>query len=330
LLDSLTAKPIDYASTAAKLNLLEKYFGAVNYGVSGRKITLTTDKLTKDLRKKADWLTRHIRKTEWLKEGFFNGYYNNDKERLEGRRGKIRMTLTSQVFPIMSGVATVKQARAAFSSTVKFLRDRALGGWRLNTDFKTEQLNMGRAFSFIYGDKENGAFFNHMAMMFGYALYKRGFVKEGFGVLDSIYRMAVNSAKSKIYPCLPEYFNNEGRGMYSYLTGSASWFILTVLTQAFGVRGEYGDLVIEPKLTAAQFKESGVISIKTVFLKRSLQIRFLNPCQKEFGQYRISQARINDRPIRQGIAEGRLLIPRRKILALTRTSQNNIIEVTLD
>ncbi len=331
LLDSLTAGPLSYSNAGRKRNLLEKYFCAVNYGVSGKKVSVPADKLIKDLRRKSDWLVRHIRKNEWLKEGFFNGYYDNNKKRLEGKKGGIiRMTLTGQVLPIMSGVAVPQQIKTAFASAKKYLKDRALGGFRLNTDFKTEQLAIGRAFSFSYGDKENGAFFSHMAVMFSYALYRRGFVKEGFEVLDSLYRMAANTPKSKIYPGLPEYFNNEGRGMYSYLTGSGSWFVLTLLTEVFGIKGEYGDLVIEPKLTAAQFKGRNMISIKTAFLKRPLEIRFLNPQRKEFGRYRIRRAKINAKAVNCDDAPRRLLISRREILALTSASKNNTIEITLD
>jgi cellobiose phosphorylase len=205
-----------------------------------------------------------------------------------------------------------------------------LGGFRLNTDFKSDQLNMGRAFSFIYGDKENGAFFNHMAVMFGYALYKRGFAKEGFEVLNSIYRMAINSKKSRIYPCLPEYFNNEGRGMYAYLTGSASWMVFTFLTEVFGVKGSYGDLMIEPKLTAVQFKDSDGIAVKTSFLKRNLEIRFMNKGRKDFGSYRICLAKINGSTIEQRNETSSILILRRNFLSLTRASGKNIIEITLD
>jgi len=49
--------------------------------------------------------------------------------------------------------------------------------------------------------------------------------------------MASDAQRSKIYPGIPEYFDSEGRGMYHYLTGSASWMVLTLLNYVFGVRG---------------------------------------------------------------------------------------------
>jgi len=79
----------------------------------------------------------------------FNGYYDNNGARVEGDFPKgVRMTLTGQVFPIMSGVATNEQAAQAFAAAKRYLQDKKLGGFRLNTDFKELQPALGRAFSF--------------------------------------------------------------------------------------------------------------------------------------------------------------------------------------
>lgn len=341
LLDSITQDAIDYSDINAKHKLLEKYFQGVKYAVSGEKISIPKTKLMSDLKKKSDWMYAHLQNNAWLKEEFFNGYYNNAQQRVEGNiNGLMRMTLTGQVFPIMSGIASAEQLKESVNNVRKYLKDKKLGGLHLNTDFKEEQLSLGRAFSFIYGDKENGAFFNHMSMMFAYALYKQGFVKEGYEVINSIYKMASDSQKSKIYPCLPEYFNAAGRGMYSYLTGSASWFILTLLTQAFGIKGEYGDLLIEPKLTAEQFsRKSGIpqkagkskntIGITAYFAGRLIEIRYVNPGRKDFGDYLISKISFNGTIIAENPRQPRFLIPRSKFLALSNNNLN-IIAVVLD
>ena len=137
------------------------------------------------------------------------------------------MTLTAQAFAVMSGIAQDWQVKKIISSVDKYLFDKRLKGYRLNTDFGKEQHDLGRAFSFSYGDKENGAVFSHMVVMYAYALLSRGYKKEVEKALDSLYRLSMDFPRSRIYPCLPEYFDLNGRGMYSYLTGSASWFLLT-------------------------------------------------------------------------------------------------------
>jgi cellobiose phosphorylase len=197
------------------------------------------------------------------------------------------MTLTGQVFPIMSGVATNEQVTQAFAAAKRYLQDRKLGGFRLNTDFKEPQMQLGRAFSFAYGEKENGAFFSHMTVMFANALYQRGFVEEGYEVFSSLYKMGMNTETARIYPGLPEYFNGEGRGLYHYLTGSASWYLLTLITQVFGIRGQWGNLLLAPKLMPQQFGKGGQISAEVCFAGKRLKVTYLNHSRKPYGQYRI-------------------------------------------
>jgi cellobiose phosphorylase len=105
--------------------------------------------------------------------------------------------------------------------------------------------------------------------------------------------MANDVDKAKIYPCLPEYFNNQGRGMYSYLTGSASWYSLTLLTQAFGIRAELGDLVIAPKLLKRQFNRQGLASVSTNFAERKIKVVFHNPRKLDFTKYKIAKVLLN-------------------------------------
>ncbi|MCX5710922.1 MAG: cellobiose phosphorylase [Candidatus Omnitrophica bacterium] len=225
--------PCGYDNIGAKQRRLKEFFAKVQDGISGKVISVDCAWLIKDLESKADWMMRNIRRREWSSEGFFNGYYDNKKKRVEGRaRGRLNLMLASQVFAIMSGVAEDRQVKKIIANVDKYLFDKKLKGYRLNTDFASLQPDLGRAFSFVYGEKENGSVFSHMVVMYAYALFSRGFHKEGRKALNSLYDLAIDSGKSKIYPCLPEYFNNEGQGMYPYLTGSASWFVLTLLTQS--------------------------------------------------------------------------------------------------
>ena len=285
---------INYGSISSKRKLLDRYFSSVSVSLSGRKVSLDTVQLARDLRAKSAWMKQHIRSSEWLKEGFFNGYYDNRKTRVEGKKGNyLQMTLTAQAFTIMAGIAQSWQVRKILQSVNKYLLDKQIGGIHLNTDFKQEQHNLGRAFSFSYGEKENGAIFSHMVVMFSYALYKQGFAQAAWEALNSLYKMATHTSRSKIYPCLPEYFNLQGRGMYAYLTGSASWFMLTMLTQVFGVKGQDGDLMIEPKLSAEHFRKNSSISVERVFAGRRLKIKFLNPGKLACGKYKIVKARLN-------------------------------------
>lgn len=323
---NILLRHFNYNDRNEKRKILEGYFAQVESRILGKKISVDVDTLAGNLKIKASWMTQYIRKSEWLKEGFFNGYYDNQKKRVEGRvKGLLRMCLASQAFPLISGVADDQQAAKMIANVNRYLWDKELKGYRLNTDFKEEQYNLGRAFSFAYGNKENGAIFSHMVVMYAYSLYSRGFVQEGWKALSSLYGLAANTKNSKIYPCLPEYFNGEGRGMYSYLTGSASWFILTLLAQAFGVRGENGDLLIEPKLVAEQFGRLSTLGINRIFAGSQLQVNFSNPKQLDYGHYQISKASLNSKPLLLTNIH-RLLINRKAFLE----KPLNTIDIVLD
>ena len=163
---------------------------------------------------------------------------------------QVRMMLTGQVFSIMGNVATDAQIRKIVKSADHYLYRKEIGGYRLNTDFQELKFDMGRMFGFAYGEKENGAVFSHMAVMYANALYQRGFAKEGWKALRSLSDTALDFDTSHIYPGIPEYFRSDGRGMYHYLTGAASWYLFTMITEVFGVRGVFGNLLVHPKLLA--------------------------------------------------------------------------------
>ena len=251
---------------------------------------------------------------------WFNGYYDNKGERVEGKKGKkVWMTLTGQVFPIMSGLAAKEDIVQVLRSVRKYLKDKTLGGYRLNTDFGLPfYLDLGRAFGFAYGTKENGAFFSHMTVMYAYGLYKRGFAREGYEVLSSIYEMCVDTEKSKIYPGIPEYFDSQGRGRYHYLTGSASWLVLTLLTQAFGVRGESGDLVLEPRLVREQFDGNGRTRVSCPFSGREVSVTYVNVAKRDFGQYKITEANLNGQPLSaEFVFSDKVRIPRDTLIKIS-------------
>ncbi len=310
------APSVDLAP-AEKQERLKDYRNKITAGVSGLMHTVTLSSLVDDLRRKGEALSEQVRKREWIKScsghAWFNGYYDNLAARVEGdtAAGGVRMTLTGQVFPIMSGVATNEQVQQAFAAARKYLQDKKLGGFRLNSDFRDPYVPLGRAFAFAYGEKENGAFFSHMVVMFANALYQRGFVDEGFEALTSLYRMSMKAETAKIYPGLPEYFNGEGRGLYGYLTGSASWYLLTLVTQVLGIRGRWGNLLLAPKLVPEQFGARGQVNAECNFAGKRLRITYVNSSKKPWGQYRITSLLLQGRSIPVAKAEAvEMLIPR--------------------
>lgn len=310
LIDTIKT-PINYSDYRQKQKRLETFFEKTR-NISGRKTEIIIDDLIRDLQEKSKHMSGWLCKKEWLKEGFFNGYYDNKARRVEGKvKGRIRMMLAPQVFAIMSGVAAEKQIIKIWSSIGKYLKDGKLKGFHLNTDFDSVFIDLGRAFGFSYGDKENGAFFNHMTVMLANALYKRGFTKEGFETINSVYEMAI-SERAKIYPVLPEYFNNGGKGLYFYLTGSASWYIYTLIEEVLGLRFYLGDILLNPKLTASNFFKKSNKTIEARFKagKKAIKLIFIRESQANKA-YTIKYALMGNRKIFP--SEGGILIKNREL-----------------
>lgn len=307
-----------YQSVDKKLALLDTYLLACAHEVSGKKVEISIEKLAGNLKKKSDFMMRHIRETEWVTDGegngWFNGYYDNHGERVEGVINQtVRMMLTGQVFSIMAGTAEEAQVAAIVRSADKYLYREEAGGYCLNTDFKELKTDLGRMFGFSYGDKENGAVFSHMAVMYANALYKRGFAKEGFKALLALEKQSLNFEVSRIYPGIPEYFNSRGRGMYHYLTGAASWYMLTVITEMFGVKGIYGDMVLKPKLLAEQFDEKHQVKITLLFADRTWEISYINENNLEYGVYRIGNVWVDGKLYESAEAGSTFMLTRKQI-----------------
>lgn len=278
-----------------KHKILSDYLSRCRHKISGRCINISLSALAVNLIQKANWLMEHLRAQEWIDspgdEGWFNSYYDNHGRAVEGFfENHVRMMLTGQVFAIMSGVAEDSQIKKITKSADHYLYRQEIGGYRLNTDFHDFKFDMGRMFGFAYGEKENGAVFSHMTVMYANALYRRGFVKEGWKALKTLADTALDFDTSHIYPGLPEYFRSDGRGMYHYLTGAASWFMMTMITEVFGVRGESGDLILYPKLLSCQFDTDGTASITAPFAGKNFTVIYINVAFKDFGDYIIDSA----------------------------------------
>ncbi|MBS3733971.1 MAG: cellobiose phosphorylase [Phycisphaerae bacterium] len=336
LLDRLDGqKTVRYTSPAAMRKRLSDYMERVAHSVSGKRVRVATDELAADLRAKADHLTRHLRRNEFIRtrdgQRFFNGHYDDHAQRVDGDHPNgVRMDLTSQVLPTMFATADDDQIDRMYAAVRTHLRNPDVGGLRLCTDFGELKLDFGRVTGFVYGYKEHGSIWNQQNMMYMYGLYQRGRVRAGYEVFRDIYALVMDSGRSKIFPCIPSFFDREGRGGYCYLTGSATWLVLASLTQMFGLRGDGGDLVIAPQLVAEQFGPDGRTSVSFNLHGKRLHVTYLNADRCDWGDYAVRGVRINGTDAPAEIADDGLTarIAKDALLAAC-TRKTNAVEVTL-
>jgi len=284
-------------SPSEKQEKLQRYFNAIQHQVSGRQTDIFIEDLIQDLSFKASSMMENLSRQEWneLGEfGSFNGYYDNEGIRVESLEEPVKMTLTGQVFPLMAHNASKQQIEKIINSANKYLYDSPPSSYRLNTRFGVNKMNLGRFMGFAFGHKENGAFFSHMTIMYAYSLLDNGFVKEGTKILDDLSNYLLDINQSKILPGIPEYISPDGRGMYHFLTGSASWVIITLVEQIFGVYGSFGDFVFRPHLRSHHFMDT-LASLHVLFNGKTLLIQYMNPNKLDYGHYEISEVRCNNK-----------------------------------
>jgi len=282
------------ASIAKRQAVLKHYFDAVSSEVQTTQMIMSISDLIAVLKDIVEAQMNHLRQNEWIETcdgqyGIYNGYYDNDGHRVERLEGDVQMTLTGQVFPLMAHVATPEQVQKILKSTHRYLKDETTGGYRLNTVFHQNGMSLGRFMGFAYGHKENGALFSHMIMMYAYSILDNGLFIEGSQILDDYIEYLLQVEKSKILPGIPEYIDPEGRGMYHFLTGSASWVILLMVEQIFGISAQFGVLALTPKLLKKHFVDNQA-HVHVLLNGNVVKCIYENPKGLEAGQYQIVRA----------------------------------------
>jgi cellobiose phosphorylase len=337
LLDRIPGQtPVNYDSPEDKQMRLREYFDKVKHAISGTKSSFKTQAIAADLRHKADFIYAHIRKNEFVttKDGekFFNGHYDNDSVRVDGDTELgTRMDLTSQVFPTLFGIATDQQVGETYRSVLRYLRNKPTGGLRLCTDFHEIKLNFGRVTGFVYGWREHGSIWSQMNVMYMYALYARNFVREGWSVFKEMYDLCMKSEQSRVFPNLPSCFHISGKGLSCYLTGSATWLVLAMVSQVFGIRGHLGDLCVNPKLIKEQFGKQGKAAMRFNMHGKRYSLTYVNKNLLDWDKYRIASVSINGTALPRKLSDAPNLVMISKADLLKMSGKPvNTMEVVLE
>lgn len=191
----------------------------------------------------------------WDGEWFLRGTKDHQKQPIGGKaneRGKI--FLDSNAWLCISELAG-KYAKKTMSSLWKYLMTKH-GALLFNPAYWGEDRERGVISQFVPGAKENAAIFMHANAWFMIALAKAGDRSRAWELLQSINPVNKNKIIDtyKVEPyVLPEFiFGNEsdkfGEGSFTWVTGSAEWFLRGILDYFLGLRPEYDKLVFDPKV----------------------------------------------------------------------------------
>ena len=264
---------------------LKQYFDKVS-SFEGKIVTVTREELIEKLDHLYELGIHHLHENAF-KENHYQSYFNNDgmDPDLDGS-----MSLTGQAIALLSQTPSINQAKLIAVKTKESLFDSKIGGYKLNSNYQKILTNMGRAYGFAYGHKENGAVFSHMVMMYAYGLYQYNLEKEGREAYMTLLNRAIHH-ESHVPLGIPEYFTEKGLGKYMFLTGSASWMIKLLRTEVFGIQMQYGKLNLKPKLSKDDFID-GIASINTYIHGKLIKITYHNPKQLDFNQYEVDRVMV--------------------------------------
>jgi len=306
LLDTTSGeKAINYNVIVEKRERLNHYFQTIRAQISGKKKVFTLSDLINDLKSKEDHSKQQIRSNEWIQtgedKGYFNGHYDDTGKAMHGQYPEgLRMDLTSQVMPVMCNVAEDEQIDQLYRSARLLLGDTESPGMKLCTRYPDIDMNIGRITGFVYGHKEHGSKWMQQNIMFMHGLFHRNKLDAAYEMFHDIFKLSNDSGVSKTFPGIPSFYEPDNRGSYMYLTGSSTWIFLSLVTQVFGVRGEEGKLMINPKLSDWFFDQNNEAKITLNFLNQRIQVNYYNPNKMLLGQYKIKSITIDNRSVFEG------------------------------
>lgn len=296
ILEESSITEIKLFKSLAKLSLsihkqanLEAFFDEVAQ-FDGQTTLVDKEKLIQALKSKSKAMIKHLDSLGVHPSGALQSYIDNDGIFLDRHD---TLSLTGQAMALLSETVSSRRASQIAIQTKKALFDKNIGGYKLNSNFNEVKLNMGRAYGFAYGHKENGAVFSHMAVMYAYGLYQYDLVKYGHEAMNALMNRALHK-DSNMLAGIPEYFTPKGEGKYSYLTGSASWLLKLLRTEVFGIQMHLGTLTLNPKLMKSDFID-GKASIETYLFGQKRRITYHNPKGLDFGYYTIKRIEMNHR-----------------------------------
>lgn len=265
---------------------LKEYFNLVA-NFNDKQVIINKNDLIKQLNKLANDKLAFIKKNAWIKN-HYQAYIDNNANFSDTNE---TVSLTGQTMALLSNTASIEQALKISEYTKEKLYKKHLGGYQLNSNYNKVRLDLGRAYGFAYGHKENGAVFSHMAMMYAYGLYQYNLVEKGREAYLGVVLKSLET-NSNLLGGIPEYFNDQGIGMYPFLTGSATWLLKLIRTEVFGIKLNMGILRFEPKLSKEDFI-NGKATIKTYLFNQYVTVIYYNNSNLNFNEYKIELIKIN-------------------------------------
>jgi len=201
--------------------------------------------------------------------------------------------LNPQTWAMLSGaVDSAKQGKMLKAIDTKL--NTPFGVMMLAPSYTQMNENIGRLTQKFPGVAENGSVYNHAAAFYAYSLYQSNESEKAFEVIN---KMLPTESDLLTRQQLPSFIPNYYRGAYHQLpdmagrssqlfnTGTVAWVYRSVVEELCGLKGESGQLIIDPKLPSSWEKLTVVrkfagatfeVTIKTAATETPKTLIYLN------------------------------------------------------
>ena len=204
-------------------------------------------------------LKNNLNKKTWDGNHYLRAFFDNGDKLGSSENSECKIDLISQSFAILSGVAPKDRIQSVISSVEENLVDDNAKIIKLLTPaFHSSLNNPGYIMNYPRGIRENGGQYTHSVAWYLMALIKSGYSDRAYRYYQMI--NPVNRAldkdssyhyKTEPYVIAADIYSakgREGRGGWTWYTGSAGWFYRVGTEEILGLHKHGESLKITPNL----------------------------------------------------------------------------------
>ncbi len=211
------------------------------------------------LRQRAETLRAAVEANAWDGDWYRRAYFDDGTPLGSAGNAACRIDSIAQSWAVLSGGAEPARAQRAMQSADEYLVDRDARLIRLFTPpFDAEPIDPGYIKGYLPGIRENGGQYTHAATWLVWAFAQLGEGRRAFELLDilnpirhALDPQGVERYKVEPYVIAGDVYGqspHEGRGGWTWYTGSASWLYRTILEAILGLHRRGDRLIIDPRI----------------------------------------------------------------------------------
>ncbi|MFA6290446.1 MAG: glucoamylase family protein, partial [Victivallales bacterium] len=216
-------------------------------------------KFTDKCREMKTRLTENVEMNAWDGQWYKRAYFDDGKPLGSHLNSECRIDSIPQSWAVLSGAAELERSKQSMDEVEKYLIRPELGLVQLfDPPFDKSDLSPGYIKGYIPGVRENGGQYTHAAVWVGMAFAKLHDVKRAWAVAGMINpvnhgrtREQIEKYKVEPYVVSADVYTarqHEGRGGWTWYTGSAGWMYRFFVESLLGLKLEVDRLSFEPVL----------------------------------------------------------------------------------